>query len=219
MVSGSGFWLVRKAWREREKERRTRQTRGRGEERSRGKAVARRARGTRGRRRNGTGECSLEPITVARPGVRQTLYSFSNNANKRASILRFYRVALSVFDNGPSGQRRSRARRALPKAVSRSSRFNRLQRNQRKPAFVPVIHPLSCQRVCCTPAAFLRFVACFFAGTSVTNSLRDCPFSRCHSFRNESRDRRAGFQRRADRQPNFCRDGSFAICGVVGRSR
>lgn len=62
----------------------------------------------KGRRRNGTGECSLEPITVARPGVRQTLYSFSNNANKRASILRFYRAVLSVFDNRPSGQRRSR---------------------------------------------------------------------------------------------------------------
>lgn len=48
------------------------------------------------RRRKG---CSFKPIVMARPGVRQTLYSFSNNANKRASILRFYRPALSIFDN------------------------------------------------------------------------------------------------------------------------
>lgn len=78
----------------------------RSRERERGKE---RSAEEKGRRRNGTGECSLEPITVARPGVRQTLYSFSNNANKRASILRFYRAVLSVFDNRPSGQRRSRA--------------------------------------------------------------------------------------------------------------
>lgn len=36
---------------------------------------------------------------MARPGVRQTLHSVSNNVNKRASILRFYRPALSIFDN------------------------------------------------------------------------------------------------------------------------
>lgn len=36
---------------------------------------------------------------MARPGVRQTLSSVSNNAHKRASILRFYRSALSIFDN------------------------------------------------------------------------------------------------------------------------
>jgi len=36
---------------------------------------------------------------MARPGVRRTLRSVSNNVNKRASILRFYRAALSVFDN------------------------------------------------------------------------------------------------------------------------
>lgn len=65
-------------------------------------------RGRDAARREGTGECSLEPITVARPGVRQTLYSFSNNANKRASILRFYRVALSIFDNGPASVRAAR---------------------------------------------------------------------------------------------------------------
>lgn len=36
---------------------------------------------------------------MARPGVRRTLRSVSNNVNKRASILRFYRPALSIFDN------------------------------------------------------------------------------------------------------------------------
>lgn len=36
------------------------------------------------------------------PGVRQTLRSVSNNVNKRASILRFYRPALSIFDNVPA---------------------------------------------------------------------------------------------------------------------
>jgi len=36
---------------------------------------------------------------MARPGVRRTLRNVSNNVNKRASILRFYRAALSVFDN------------------------------------------------------------------------------------------------------------------------
>lgn len=89
-------------------------------ERERGKE---RSAEEKGRRRNGTGECSLEPITVARPGVRQTLYSFSNNANKRASILRFYRAVLSVFDNRPSGQRRSRALRPPSPKRCRSLAF------------------------------------------------------------------------------------------------
>jgi hypothetical protein len=31
---------------------------------------------------------------MARPGVRQTLRSVSNNVNKRASILRFYRPGI-----------------------------------------------------------------------------------------------------------------------------
>lgn len=38
---------------------------------------------------------------MARPGVRQTLHNISNNVNKRASILRFYRPVLSIFDNAP----------------------------------------------------------------------------------------------------------------------
>lgn len=47
----------------------------------------------------GGGGCSSKPIAMARPGVRQTLHSVSNNVNKRASILRFYRPVLSIFDN------------------------------------------------------------------------------------------------------------------------
>ena len=44
-------------------------------------------------------ERDCKPIVIARPGVRQTLNNSSNNAHKRASILRFYRLALSIFDN------------------------------------------------------------------------------------------------------------------------
>lgn len=118
----------------------------------------------KGRRRNGTGECSLEPITVARPGVRQTLYSFSNNANKRASILRFYRAVLSVFDNRPSGQRRSRhPQSGVARGVQPTST------KSTEPAFVPVIHPV--QGAEC--AMFLRFGVQAFPDT---NSFRDCPF-------------------------------------------
>lgn len=47
----------------------------------------------------GGGGCSFKPIAMVRPGVWQTLHSVSNNVNKRASILRFYRPALSIFDN------------------------------------------------------------------------------------------------------------------------
>lgn len=42
---------------------------------------------------------------MAHPGVWQTLRSVSNNVNKRASILRFYRPALSIFDNAPARAR------------------------------------------------------------------------------------------------------------------
>lgn len=45
---------------------------------------------------------------MARPGVRQTLHSVSNNVNKRASILRFYRPALFIRDNAPVRARDSR---------------------------------------------------------------------------------------------------------------
>jgi hypothetical protein len=61
---------------------------------------------------------------MARPGVRRTLRSVSNNVNKRASILRFYRAALSVFDNAagraargktaPRGRGRGRGRWTRP---------------------------------------------------------------------------------------------------------
>lgn len=47
----------------------------------------------------GGGGCSFKPIAMVRPSVWQTLHSVSNNVNKRASILRFYRPALSIFDN------------------------------------------------------------------------------------------------------------------------
>lgn len=104
---------------------------------------------------NGTGECSLEPITVARPGVRQTLYSFSNNANKRASILRFYRTALSIFDNG---HRRSGV--AMPKATSPRVAFTASQLTS---------NGINETRLCprdspprCTHATFLRLAGSFF---------------------------------------------------------
>lgn len=56
----------------------------------------------------GGGGCSFKPIAMVRPGVWQTLRSVSNNVNKRASILRFYRPALSIFDNAPARARDSR---------------------------------------------------------------------------------------------------------------
>lgn len=58
-----------------------------------------RRREDRGDRGAGGGGCSSKPIATARPGVRRTLRSVSNNVNKRASILRFYRPALSIFNN------------------------------------------------------------------------------------------------------------------------
>lgn len=57
----------------------------------------------------GGGGCSSKPIAMARPGVRQTLRSVSNNVNKRASILRFYRPALFICDNAAARARDSRA--------------------------------------------------------------------------------------------------------------
>lgn len=52
---------------------------------------------------------------MVRPGVWQTLRSVSNNVNKRASILRFYRPALSIFDNAPA---RARLAAKLPVAAA-----------------------------------------------------------------------------------------------------
>lgn len=65
-----------------------------------------RGRGNGYDRGTGSEGCSFKPIATARPGVRQTLRSVSNNVNKRASILRFYRPALSIFDNAPRGENR-----------------------------------------------------------------------------------------------------------------
>lgn len=59
-------------------------------------------------RGTGGGGCSSKPIAMARPGVRQTLRSVSNNVNKRASILRFYRTALFICDNAPARARLAR---------------------------------------------------------------------------------------------------------------
>lgn len=52
----------------------------------------------------------------------QTLRSVSNNVNKRASILRFYRPALSVFDNAPARARLAAKPAAVVKGrVARTS--------------------------------------------------------------------------------------------------
>lgn len=137
-----------------------------------------REREEKGRRRNGTGECSLEPITVARPGVRQTLYSFSNNANKRASILRFYRAVLSVFDNRPSGQRRSRHPQSGVARSRGTTDFNEINET----CFCPRDSP----RAECRVRDVLA-VRC--ASFPDTNSFRDCPFRGTIRSRNAGRTR------------------------------
>ena len=190
-VAKAGGWQRSLVVRKRARKRKSDERGGRDDERSRGTSCT----STRGRRRNGTGECSLEPITVARPGVRQTLYSFSNNANKRASILRFYRVALSVFDNGPSGQRRSRAP-PCPKQcrVHRGTTdFNGIDENLLlSPWFTPcqrVLHTRDILAVRCKP----------FRWIPRTNSLRDCPFR--GTIRFETLDERVFTL--DNQQPNF----------------
>lgn len=54
---------------------------------------------------------------MARPGVRQTLHSVSNNVNKRASILRFYRPVLSIFDNASRSFARATRGETVPQGV------------------------------------------------------------------------------------------------------
>lgn len=65
---------------------------------------------------------------MVRPGVWQTLRNVSNNVNKRASILRFYRPALSIFDNAPA---RARLATKLPVGVREGWRARQDQKRIR----------------------------------------------------------------------------------------